>query len=275
MAFAPVASGDLIQAETINNLVSGSVWYSNDSGTANAYEVTFDGSGSNGNLVSVLTSGQFVSFGALNTNTGPSTLAVLGVGGTVLAPGPRNITKGGRSLLAGEIRAGQIVQLVYNGNVGSWELLNSAIPALVQAHGVELVTTLTYTLPNNTLTVSPNWTSANWQSDSSAYWTSGNQITIPAGLGGKYFVRAVCQLPPIEVSCVVSLQIDVNSIGSQLQGQQRTIPISGGANTIFDLSVVLNVVPGDQIRMRVLQTSGASVNVVLSGTSLQAIMIGV
>ena len=175
MAFAPVASGDLIQAETINKIVNGSVWYSNDSGTVNAYKVTFGGTGLNGNIVSVLASGQFISFGAVHTNTGASTLTVIGVGGTGLAPGPLNITKGGRSLMGGEIRAGQLVQLVYNGNVGSWELLNSD---MVQARGVELLTSNPHVLPNLTNVPNPAWTANVWQSDP-GYWLSLIHISEP------------------------------------------------------------------------------------------------
>ena len=64
MAFAPVASGDLIQAETINNIVSGAVWFSTGSGSANSYSVTFDGvTGNNKNKITApLTAGLLISF---------------------------------------------------------------------------------------------------------------------------------------------------------------------------------------------------------------------
>lgn len=77
--------------------------YSSDTGSANAYVVT---------LVPAITSyttGADVSFSATNANTGASTVNVNGLG-------TKNIFKNGSlPLVAGDIKSGQIVVLVYDG----------------------------------------------------------------------------------------------------------------------------------------------------------------
>ena len=125
MAFAPVASGDLIQAETINNIVNGAVWFSSDSGTANSYSVTFDGvTGDNKHKITGLTAGLLISFKASASNTGASSLAVVGPSGVVATP---NITKSdGSPLSAGDIVANQMVTVIYNAAQSRFEMVSSS-----------------------------------------------------------------------------------------------------------------------------------------------------
>lgn len=331
MAFAPVQPGGIIQANTINNLVSAIDWFSADTGTAASYKVTFDGvTGANKNSITTLTDGLFITFRAVNANTGAATLQVVGPGSVTVGTPP--ITRnGGTALVAGDIKASQLVVVVYNAANTRFELQNpgtiaaaavvsgtlpvarggtglaafalgsipyasaanvlSALPVgaagrvlgvvgtapawvmAPAAHGVELITTNSLSLTNNTLTVNAAWTSASWQTDA-GYWASGNQITIPAGLGGKYFVRAVIQFPAIATSCVVSLQLDVNGVTSPLRTSQLTIPASSGGPTILDISTVLNLAATNTLQFRAQQASGGTVALVAAGTALQATLIG-
>lgn len=331
MAFAPVQPGGIIQANTVNNLVSAIDWFSADTGTATSYKVTFDGvTGANKNTISALTDGLIITFRAVNANTGAATLQVVGAGGATIAT-PAITRNGGTALVAGDIQAGQVVVVLYNATSSRFELQSAgtiAAGAVVSgtlpvarggtglsafalgsipyasaanvlsalaigtagrvlgvvgttptwvnaptARGVELITTNSLSVPNNTLTVNAAWTSASWQSDA-GYWASGNQITIPAGLGGKYFVRAVVQFPAIATSCLVSLQIDVNAVTSPLRTKQLTIPVSSGGPTILDISTVLNLAATNTLQFRVQQASGATVALVAAGTAMQATLIG-
>lgn len=331
MAFAPVQPGGIIQANTINNLVSAIDWFSADTGTATSYKVTFDGvNGANKNTISALSDGLIITFRAVNANTGAATLQVVGAGGATIAT-PAITRNGGTALVAGDIKAGQVVVVLYNATSTRFELQSagtiaagavvsgtlpvarggtglsafalgsipyasaanvlSALPIgtagrvlgvvgttptwvnAPTARGVELITTNSLSVPNNTLTVNAAWTSASWQSDA-GYWASGNQITIPAGLGGKYFVRAVVQFPAIATSCLVSLQIDVNAVTSPLRTKQLTIPVSSGGPTILDISTVLNLAATNTLQFRVQQASGATVALVAAGTAMQATLIG-
>ena len=331
MAFAPVQPGGIIQANTINNLVSAIDWFSADTGTATSYKVTFDGvTGANKNTISALTDGLIITFRAVNANTGAATLQVVGAGGATIATPP--ITHNGSlALVAGDIKAGQVVVVVYNaastrfemqsaGTIAAAAVVSGTLPVArggtglaafalgsipyasaanvlsalpvgavgrvlgvvgtapawvnaPAARGLELITTNSLSLVNNTLTVNAAWTSASWQTDA-GYWASGNQITIPAGLGGKYFVRVVIQFPAIATSCLVSLQIDVNAVTSPLRTKQFTIPVSSGGPTILDISTVLNLAATNTLQFRAQQASGATVALVAAGTAMQATLIG-
>lgn len=269
MAFAPVASGDLIQAGTINNIVSGSVWYSSDSGTANLYKVTFDGTTTNKNKITgPLTAGLLISFTASATNTGASTLAVVGPSGVVVATPPIRWPNGA-ALSPADIVANQMVTVIYNAAQTRFELLSSA--SIPVARGVELLTTNAMVLTPLTNVPNTAWTSNVWQSDP-GYWSPGSSvITIPTGLGGKYFVKVVIQFPVMPNSCVVALGL--NS-GSPLAYTQFYIPPSAGANTIVNLSAVLTLAAGATISFFALQNTTSSVTLVASGTSIQAVLIG-
>ena len=121
-------TGDVVQATHVsqyatplNNVESGSAWYRADTGTANAYKVSF----ASGNVISSYAPGQLVFFKAANSNTGASTLQVTGPAGD-LATKP--ITKnGGAALASGDIQAGQIVGVIYNDQgTGRFELVGAA-----------------------------------------------------------------------------------------------------------------------------------------------------
>ena len=269
MAFVPVASGDLIQAGTINNIVSGAVWFSAGSGPANTYSVTFDGvTGNNNNKITgPLTNGLLISFTAPASNSGASTLAVVGPSGVVATVPIKK--SNGAALDPGDILSNQVVTVVYNAGQTRFELISSGNTPL--AHGVQLLTSNAQDLPNLTQVHNPVWTSSVWQSDP-GYWTTGSDvITIPAGLGGKYFVKAVIQFPVMPNSCVITLGL---SDGSPLAYVQHYIPASPGAHTVLDVSAVLTLAAGATIYFVALQYTGAPVSLVPSGTSIQAILIG-
>ena len=129
MALAPVLAGSIIQAGTINNLVSAIDWFSADTGVANAYKVTFDGvTGANKNTIAALTDGLIISFRAVNANSAASTLQVVGASGVTVATPP--ITKNGSVVLvSGDIKAGQVVVVVYNATSTRFEMQNAATVA--------------------------------------------------------------------------------------------------------------------------------------------------
>ena len=126
MAFAPVQPGGIIQAPTINNLVSAIDWFSADTGTATVYRVTFDGvTGANKNTISTLTNGLIITFRAVNANTGAATVQVVGAGSVVIAT-PAITRNGGTALVAGDIQAGQVVVLIYNATSTRFEMQNAS-----------------------------------------------------------------------------------------------------------------------------------------------------
>jgi len=96
-----IAAGfDKLPAE--NELKQGRANYATDTGTANNYVITLS-------YTPTLTAGLAVSFQAANTNTGPSTLNVNGLG-------PKEIrSNSGTPMVAGQITAGQILELRYDG----------------------------------------------------------------------------------------------------------------------------------------------------------------
>lgn len=107
-------------AEPLNDLESGAAIYRVDSGTANAYQVDFSDVDENG--LAAYTPGLLINFKAGNANTGASTLTVVGTGGT-LAAIPIKKT-GSADLSAGDIKAGQLISVIYNDeNGGRFELV--------------------------------------------------------------------------------------------------------------------------------------------------------
>jgi hypothetical protein len=118
MAYLPVATGQVIKADTINSLGSAVAWFSEDSGTANSYQVTFTGAAPNYNTISSLNNGQILNFIAANANTSSSTLQV-----NSLTAQP--ITRQGNPLTTGDIVAGQMITVVYNADSTRFELVGS------------------------------------------------------------------------------------------------------------------------------------------------------
>ena len=330
MAFAPVQPGGIIQAPTINNLVSATDWFSADTGTATVYRVTFDGvTGTNKNTISTLTNGLIITFRAVNANTGAATVQVVGAGSVVIAT-PAITRNGGTALVAGDIQAGQVVVLVYNATSTRFEMQNASriaatsittgtlpvarggtglaafalgsfpyasaanvlsartigtagqvlgvsggLPTWVNAgttRGVQLITTNSTSLTTAVNTVNAAWTSASWQTDA-GYWASGNAITIPAGLGGKYFVKAIVQFPAFAAATLISMELNVGGVGSAIISEQRQIPASPSP-TILSVCAVLNLVATNTLTFKCLQSSGATVATVAPGTMMQAVLLG-
>lgn len=115
----PVSPGEIIQADSINALSTAAAWFSEDTGTQNAFQLTFDGSGTNSNQITTLTNGQVVSFVAATSNSGDSTIQVNGLTAVPLTK------HGSDPLSSGDIVAGQIVMAIYNADQSRFELLGS------------------------------------------------------------------------------------------------------------------------------------------------------
>lgn len=114
-----IATNDVIEAVHINQLFpiladleDGKAFFRPDQGSANAYQVDFSGTPSNKNQFSAYHQGMLVIFKAANTNTGASTLQVVGPSGNLTA---LPLTKSGSvALEADDIQAGQMVAAVCN-----------------------------------------------------------------------------------------------------------------------------------------------------------------
>lgn len=114
-----IATNDVIEAVHINQLFpiladleDGKAFFRPDQGSANAYQVDFSGTPSNKNQFSAYHQGMLVIFKAANTNTGASTLQVVGPSGNLTA---LPLTKiGSVALEADDIQAGQMVAAVCN-----------------------------------------------------------------------------------------------------------------------------------------------------------------
>ena len=91
--------------------------YAASTGSANAYVLTLVPA------LSAYTDGRRVSFKAHATNTGPATLNVNGLGAVAIRG------RGDQSLKGREIPAGQIVEVIYNGE--KWQMTSNATPAAV------------------------------------------------------------------------------------------------------------------------------------------------
>ena len=194
---------------------------------------------------------------------------MVGPSGVVVAT-PYIKKSNGADLRAGEIIANQIVTVMYNEAQSRFELVSSASTPI--ARGVQVSTTNTLSLGQLVYVPNPAWTSA-IQTDS--YWTSGNLITIPAGLGGKYFVKANILITSIPVSCVVALNLYVGAASQIIASEQRYIPVSEGAYTYVNCSGVVTVVPGNTISFDVMQSSNVSgITTVAAATAMQAYLIG-
>ena len=144
-----IATNDVIEAVHINQLFpiladleDGKAFFRPDQGSANAYQVDFSGTPSNKNQFSAYHQGMLVIFKAANTNTGASTLQVVGPSGNLTA---LPLTKSGSvALEADDIQAGQMVAAVCN-DLGSgnfrFELLSVSVASGGGFSGDELVFT--------------------------------------------------------------------------------------------------------------------------------------
>ena len=119
-----MVNGDVIEAthvsqyaEAIHDLETGAAWYRADSGSANAYAVDFSDPDENGLNAAALSDGQMIHFKAGNANTGAATLQVSGTSSS--SSGAVAITKNGNTpLAADDIKAGQMVAVMYNSSGG-------------------------------------------------------------------------------------------------------------------------------------------------------------
>lgn len=100
--FQAIETG-LAKLPSVNNIKSGAINFSLDSGEVNAYSATIE------QLLLSYYEGLLVHIKVANTNTGPSTLSVNG-----LPPMPI-LNKSGNTLLDGDMQAGSVVALFYNG----------------------------------------------------------------------------------------------------------------------------------------------------------------
>jgi uncharacterized protein (DUF1919 family) len=121
---ADVVTGDVILPghvnvlrSAVNTLENGGTFYAPDTGTANAYVITL-----NPAPTSPPPNGFIVRFKATNANTGPSTLNVNGQGAVSIT------RRDGGPLVAGDIKVGQVVEVVRNGSV--WQLISQDVPNL-------------------------------------------------------------------------------------------------------------------------------------------------
>lgn len=96
--------------KSVNNYAT----FSADTGGANAYAATFSAP-----LTFTLASGVAIIFKAANTNTGASTLAVNGGAATPI------VNPNGSALLPGQIMAGSVVSVLYDGS--NWILVGAAL----------------------------------------------------------------------------------------------------------------------------------------------------
>lgn len=272
MAFViPVNSGDIVQASTINGLANGSIFYSPDTGAANAYQVTFNGSGSNLNKLTVLNEGLVITFRAANTNTyvaaptggytGASTLEVLGASGTL---GVKPIAKGGGLPLSpNDIRAGQIYTVVYDATNSRFNFMGPQIPT---AYGAYTVKDVTQSLPTNT------WATQTTSliRDSGGYWNSAtSKLTIPAGLAGRYLITWKATF---SANSSGLRYLDVWRNGATLL--QETAALIPGIDFGFTLTTIQNLAAGDTIQGACWQNSGSTLTIQLPGTGLALAYLG-
>lgn len=270
MAIAPVNTGDIIQASTINGLVNGSIWLSLETGVVNAYKVTYGGLTPNFNTITGLTNGLMINFVASIANTGPATLQVVGAGGALIGS-PVPITKFGSAALAPrDIKANQAICVIYNLAQARFEMVTpTTVPGI---RGVQVLTTNTMAVAAAPV-VNPAWTSA-LQLDT--YWTSpSNAIVVPAGLAGSYFVTATVQFPAFNgVAAWASLGINVNGTASPFMFQVAQMPANVNAPVTLTVTGALNLAVGNSLTFSIAG-SRIGQTTVAANTTMQAFLLGV
>lgn len=119
--FGTYNPGDIIQDThieafntPINNLETGAAYYGADAGSTDAYVVTIPKPPTSGSGPTSLTAGMLVYFTANTANTGPATLNVNSLGAKTIKK------KGNTDLQTGDISAGQIVAVIYDGTNYQW-----------------------------------------------------------------------------------------------------------------------------------------------------------
>ena len=267
MAFvAPVQTGDLIQASTVNGLVNGSIWYSLDTGIVNAYKVTFNGAAPNLNKISALTDGLIITFKALIANSGPSTLEVIGASGVSLGVLP--IVRGnGNGLVLGfkDIRPGMITVIYNSVSGGRFELLTPTTGPTKAARCAK---------PTDSVAANAAWTVQPLSLvlfDNGPFFNaaSPNQLTIPTSMGGAYVVTLTASFEANSVGARYA-DILVNSVSTGA----RTSATSWVSESYVMITAILRFSPGDIIQNAVWQNSGGGLNVQAIGTTLSLAWLG-
>lgn len=235
----------------INNLETGAAYYAADGGSTDAYAVTLSP------VPTSYTAGQLVHFKANTANIGAATL-------NVNALGAKTIKKhGDQDLASGDIIAGQLVSVLYDGT--NFQLQTGASPRVrgVQArsNANKSVATGTYTALN--LQVEDY--------DTNAYHdtvTNNHRHTVPTGLAGKYQITG-------------SGVFDSNATGFRLLAlakngtvvcQNKTNAINGSSHDMM-ISAVLDLADGDTVEMQAYQNSGSALNV-QTGAFLGMVRLG-
>jgi hypothetical protein len=276
MAFiAPVNTGDIIQASTVNGLVNGSIWYSADTGVAgvtNPYKVTFDGVAGNKNKITApLNDGLIVTFKASFTNvinsafTGAATLEIIGPSGTL---GLKPIVKGGGLPLApSDIRAGEMVTVVYNAVSNRFQLLTMALGS---AHGASALLAVDTPAANMVWTAIPLGSP---QFDNGGFYNAATntRLTVPSGLDGTYLVIFTAGFA---ANTVGRRYATVRLNGSSLGDRPQT-------PSVYDFFIyfplLLRLVAGDFVEGFVWQDSGTALPGLLvrgaGATSLQLVRV--
>lgn len=260
MPSAPVATGEIIQAATIQGLVNGSIWFSGDNGAVNAYQVTFNGTTPNFNNITNLNDGLMVTFRALNSNTAAATLQIGALGAKPI------VKSGGLSLLANDIRVGQIVSLVYDSVNARFNLLGGQLPASYAASIAKAADTMI--LPG----VFVLQTNFNLLYDTGGLYDSvSGKLKIPAGLSGQYLI---IWKATYAANAVGSRYNAIYKAGSFLMAETAALY----STSDFQLSLITaqRLAVGDTVEGACLQTGVASpgLTVTAIGTSLTINYLG-
>ncbi len=139
-------------ADPINRIESGEAFFDQATNVANAYKVDFSDPAENGIAqASGYSDGLMIRFRAVAANTGAATLTVTGYDGSDLPAdlSPKSITKnGGDALVADDIKANQIIAVVFNAAQDRFELLggpsssSSPVGGLADLSDVQFPTSL-------------------------------------------------------------------------------------------------------------------------------------
>ncbi len=218
-----------------------------DTGSTNAYVLTFTAS------FSSYADGIIIYWIPSNTNTGPSTINVNGLGVVNI------LNQDGSALYAGELRANQVSQILFRG--GSFYLVSSTAAAAFSAQRI----TSNQSMPASTTTDCIfNSTTIN---QGSAYSTSTGIFTAPSF--GIYQFNASVVLTPGGTNCVFSsLFLSKNNattgaglrfdIGIGVLGQQYS---NTGSNATFSGGTIVQMNASDTMRVKwSAGTSGIGTN---------------
>ena len=236
--------------------------------------MTFDGvTGNNKNKITgPLTAGLLISFTAPATNTGASTLAVVGPSGLVATPPIKK--SDGAELGAGDIVANQVVTVVYNAAQTRFELISSQgglgsitladLPSLPRASCFKSVD---QSIPANV------WTPLVWQNSQQV----GGLITLPSSTAtvvqaGLYLISAAVQwawtgdTPPQRFASFTD--------GTAVFDLTPLVESTSPTNLICSLHRVLPMTVGQEISVQVYHACTSNQTVMLNNSSFQITYLG-